>query len=342
MQDKKIKLDDFSRGIDTGLDTADEQRADALERLHVVRQTKATSLRREQARLALKYGAEHPRVQTLAARATHNQALLHDLVTETVRARTAIPSATDTGWVLHGFVRDADGNGLAKLTVALYDTAEPPHWLDALGYACTCERGYFKLVVGELGNNAGAAVHLHVLNDQGATLHRAHEVLTLDPGDVVYREIIIGDEQMYCPPPPPTPGAGAWTVRGHVNEQTGAALPGLTVSISDQAGKYAARLGKQKTGAAGEFEFKYKADDFADLIKAPVDLFLRVLDANQRPVYTHQPALHFAAGKIDDIPIVLGKTGNVTTGGNDDKQSLVGGSKGAARKRNPKDSLKAS
>ncbi len=410
MQDKKITLDDISRGIDKGLDTADGQRAATLARLQSVRQAKATGLRKEQARLTLKYGADHPRVQALAARAESNQGLMRDLAIETTRAQTEIPRVDEVTWILHGYVRDRGGNGLPKLTVALYDSGErTANYVRELGYACTNDKGYFKLAAHNLKDPA-APVFPHVLNGQGTTLHIAAAALTPQAGQLDYREIIIGDESGQCPPPPPaanvqwlvrghvadateaalagvtvslsdkeqtfaarlgktqtnpdgnfgltyraddfrdliaqqpdlflqvsggvlsqpyphptalrfTPGhtdtvritvkpksdeLKPWIVRGQVSDNAGAALPALTVRIADQANKYADRLGKTKTGAKGKFEFTYKAGDFADLIKQPVDLFLQVLDVHQRVLYTHSQALRFTAGKTETIPIVIG------------------------------------
>ena len=309
VQDKKITLDDISRGIDKGLNTADGNRAATLERLQTVRNAKAASLRKEQARLTLKYGADHPRVQALAGRAALNQGLISDLAFETTRAKTEIPVVDEVTWVLHGYVRDRGGNGLPKLTIALYDHSErTANWLKDLGYACTNDKGYFKLEAHNLKDHASAPVFLRVLNSGGATIYIDPHPLTPKGGQVDYRQIVIGGEAMDCqPPPPPTPSTAQWIVRGNVADGAGSPLPLLTVTIADKGGKFADRLGKTQTGIKGEFGFAYPADAFADLIKQPVDLFLQVLDSNLRPIYTHSQALHFEPGKIATIPIVIDK-----------------------------------
>jgi len=79
------------------------------------------------------------------------------------------------------------------------------------------------------------------------------------------------------------------------------------VSIADKAGKFADRLGTRKTSDKGEFEFVFPAAAFADLIKPPVDLFLSVLDANQRALFTSQ-ALHFEPGKTETVNVVIKST----------------------------------
>src|SRR5690242_14990702 len=120
-QQRTITVDDISRGVDAGVETIDGQRADALDRLNQIRSVKASSMQREQARLAAKYGDNHPRVQALTNRIAINEGLIANLTAESARARTVLPTVDENRWVLHGYVRDEDQKGLSGLTVALYD-----------------------------------------------------------------------------------------------------------------------------------------------------------------------------------------------------------------------------
>lgn len=200
-QDRKIKLDDISRGIDSGLNTSDQQRVAALERLQTMRKAKATSLNREQQRIAIKYGAEHPRSKALAARVELNRGFINDLVIEAIKAKVEIPIVDQATWVLHGFVRDRNRTGLPDLTVALFDGREHQGaWLRDLGYACSDKQGYFKLTLRDFGGR-DKPVFLRVLNSQGATLYYDSQPLTPKGGQVDYREIIIGGEARDCTPP---------------------------------------------------------------------------------------------------------------------------------------------
>ncbi len=221
-QDKKITVDDVSRGIDKGINTADQQRVAALERLQFVRKAKATSLQKEQARLTIKYGADHPRVQALATRVVLNQGLLGNLVAETTRAKTDIPSVDEHTWVLHGYVRDKRLTGIPNLIVALYD--DKGQWIQELGYGRTDKSGYFKMLhsrakagetnVGKEGEAPktapGEKVYIHITNSQGAHIYVDKQPLTPEPGRVDYREIIVGDDEaVFRPPesgPAPQPG----------------------------------------------------------------------------------------------------------------------------------------
>lgn len=201
VQERKITLDDISRDIDSGLNTTDQQRVAALERLQIVRKAKATGLKKEYARVSIKYGADHPRVQALAAKVELNQGLVNDLVIETIKAKIEIPVVDEATWVLHGFVRDRSRNGLPDLTIALYDgRGHEGNWLRDLGYACTDEKGYFRLTVRDFKSRETPA-YVGVLNSKSVSLYRDSQPLTPKGGEVDYREIIIGEEARSCAPP---------------------------------------------------------------------------------------------------------------------------------------------
>jgi len=305
-QDKKITLDDVSRGIDKGLITIDQQRVSGLERLQTVRNAKATSLGREQARLAAKYGADHPRVLALTAKVELNRGLVNDLVIETVKAKTEIPIADEGTWVLHGFVRDLNRIGLPKLTIALFDGREhEANWVRELGYACTNSLGYFKLTARKV--DVERRVFLRVLNNQGQTIYCDSDPLTARGGQVDYREIITSGEARECSPPPPPASVTAvqWTVLGHVIDATGLVLADLTVSLSDKDQAFAARLGKTQTDLGSNFTFVYSADAFKDLIAKNPDLFLTVSGGTLKQPFTHPTALHFGPGKTDKVTVTV-------------------------------------
>ena len=202
-QDRTITINEISRSIDKGLETADRHRAASLDRLQLVRKAKGGSLQREQARLIEKYGADHPRVQALAVRAVLNQGLISDLAVESVRARTEIPKVDENGWVLHGYVRDHDRNGVANLTVALYD--QNGNWVRDLGHGCTDSNGYFKIESKSEIIHRGISVNVHVLKDQ-ELVYTGKSVLTPAAGSVDYREIVVGEEPQVCMPPIVTSG----------------------------------------------------------------------------------------------------------------------------------------
>jgi protocatechuate 3,4-dioxygenase beta subunit len=306
-QEKTITVDDVSRGLDKGLNTADQERAATIERLQSVRSAKATSLQREQTRLTLKYGADHPRVQALAGRAALNQGLVSNLAAETARAKIEIPTADENTWVFHGYVRDQSGRGLPELTVAPYDKSDRSgNWVKDLGYVCTNDQGYFTLAVANLKDGTAATAFPRVLNSQGATLYCGSQPLTVQAGQVDYREIIISGDPVDCaPPPPPPPTTAEWIVRGQVIDATGAVLPGVTVSLADKDQVFAARLGKTQTDPAGKFNLAYRASDFTDLIAKKPDLFLQVSGGGLKQPYTHPTALHFEPGRTENLIVTI-------------------------------------
>jgi hypothetical protein len=211
--------EDFKDVLFRAATKADALRAGALNGLEVVTQARQAGLEREHARLSRKLGAEHPRARALAVRMEDGVARLRDIKLEIARAETVAPTAGKGEWVLHGYVRWKDLSPAPNLTVALVDAQG--RWVQALGFACTDSRGYFKLValVGRGKPAPGVApaampapplkLFLKVNDEQRRTLYADTEPLAPEPGRVEYREIILGEEARTCTPPedvtPPGP-----------------------------------------------------------------------------------------------------------------------------------------
>jgi hypothetical protein len=216
-----VSPDEAARVLEEGIAGLDPQRAEALDGLKKLRAVRGAGYLRERERLALKYGAEDPRVAALGDKARFNVGLSRDLDFEIDRAKTEAPVADEKSYVFHGFVRDRKGAGVPRLTVALYD--EKGNLLRAFGQACTDERGYFILRSSGTGTEpkerdtaviapgADAAAYqprqsarLYVLDANGATLHVEKEPVVPQPGEVDFRIIILDDKAAPCGPAPDT------------------------------------------------------------------------------------------------------------------------------------------
>jgi len=313
--DRELNAGEVSQQVGNSITAADQQRAMELERLKIISEAKAGSMEREAARLGAKLGLEHPRVQALTDAIEINRGFLRDLVIEVERARTDIPTVDEKSWVLHGYVRDQDLKGVAGLTVAVYD--EKGVWVERLGFACTKEKGYFRLTATDLAI-ADRPVFIRVLNN-GALLYADKSGLKPEMGKMDYREITLSGEAHVCTPPPGSsappvnppieppetpPVKPPWTVRGQVSDGGSVFFAGLKVTIADKAGKFAASLGARTTDEKGKYEFIFPSEPFGDLINPPVDLFLHVLDANENPLST-SPALHFEPGKTQIVNVTM-------------------------------------
>jgi hypothetical protein len=225
---KRIPFSTISQALEQGIAGADPARATGLQDLHRVRAAKTKGMEREQVRLGQKLGARDRRVLALDQRIELNRGFVRDLAIEIDHARTEAPVADKNTWIVHGFVRDKELNGVPNLTVAIYD--EKGTWIQALGFACTNERGYFKLSFSSAragaGNSSfttaastvsatitaatrGPEFFIHVLDKTGTHIGIDRRPLTPQLGNVDYREIILGNDT--CRPPEdaiaPTPGA---------------------------------------------------------------------------------------------------------------------------------------
>lgn len=216
-----IPEDTVAKTVEDQIASLDPQRAESFVGLQTVRTVRASGYAREQKRLALKYGSDSPRVMALAEKMRINQGMLRDLDFERARAGSETPTVDQNGYVFHGFVRNLQGQGLANLTVALYD--EKGNWLRELGFGCTDERGYFILrfqrqpkepvsgIEAAAGGRIGVGptqpnVKIYVLDAEQKTLHIEQEPLHPRLGQVDFRIIVLGAQTRPCTPPPPTPG----------------------------------------------------------------------------------------------------------------------------------------
>jgi hypothetical protein len=216
-----VSPDEAARVIEEQIAGLDPQRAEALDGLKKLRAVRGAGYLRERERLALKYGADDPRVAALGEQARFNAGLGRDLDFEIDRAKTEAPVADEKSYVLHGFVRDRKGAGVPRLTVALYD--EKGNLLRAFGQACTDERGYFILrsgatswepkerdaaVIATGGDAATRPARLtarvYLLDTNGATVHVENEPVQPQPGEVDFRVIILDEKAAPCGPAPDT------------------------------------------------------------------------------------------------------------------------------------------
>ena len=212
-----VSTETVAKTVDAQIASLDPQRAAAFTGLQTIRAARAAGYTREQARLALKHGADSPRVAALADKARFNTGLRRDLQFELARSQTEVPSVDKDGYVFHGFVRDLAGQAVPRLTLALYD--EQGNWIQALGYGCTDERGYFILRYQPGKNGADAvnrapasfqlnptggspaAAKIHVLDAKQTTLQIEKQPLYPQPGEVDFRLIILGADSAPCTPP---------------------------------------------------------------------------------------------------------------------------------------------
>ena len=202
-----VSPEEAARTLENQIAGLDPQRAEALEGLKKLRAVRGAGYVRERERLALKYGADDPRVAALGDKARFNAGLSRDLDFEIDRAKTEAPVADEKSYVLHGFVRDRKGAGVPRLTVALYD--DKGNLLRVFGQACTDERGYFILRAGGTSREpkereTAVIARLYVLDANGATVHVEKEPVQPQLGEVDFRIIILGEQAAPCGPAPET------------------------------------------------------------------------------------------------------------------------------------------
>ncbi len=217
-EDQRISFSEAAKRLNDGVEQIDPERHAGLVELQRVRAIKDEGMQREQARLARKLGADHPRVAALSRKREANADLQRDLAFAASQAQTPIVQPDPKAWTLHGYVRDAAFQGQHNLTVALYD--EKGQWIEELKQACTDTNGYFRLTVTSAepkpeatadttedklaraaAGKAPRGAYIHVTNNAGATLYADADSVSPRLGKVLYREIILDGDVEGCPPP---------------------------------------------------------------------------------------------------------------------------------------------
>lgn len=195
---KPIDADETIRGLTSGVVSSDAARAEGYGQLGTVRAAKQNQLARRESLLAVKYGADHPRVAEVKTQQTVNRMLIQQV--EVIRVQTANPppQVDAQGYVFHGYVRNRQRQPKPGLTVALFDEKG---WFKDLGYGCSDENGYFIL-------RYNGTQKMGTDGTPGAN----------DPGK--------GNDPGKTPPPAPPPASGGQT--------PGVTVPGRDKAADDQ------------------------------------------------------------------------------------------------------------
>jgi hypothetical protein len=317
---REFSFAEVTTQLDKGVEGADALRASRLDGLTAMRGVKENRLKREQARLAAKLGAAHPRVTEIEQQLALNAIMIRDLKLESARAHTEAPQVDENTWLLHGFVRNKELKGVPNLTVALFNPNGER--IDELGHGCTDANGYFRLT-SKNANNAGQA-QIRVLSKEGAVLFADKNPVQPQAGSIDYREIILSGEELSCvhpletagtstnaslenPPPPQTktPPRDFWVVRGRVTDRSGKGLSGVFVSIYDEDLFFDDRLGQAETDAQGNYSLTYRTQDFRDLIERKPDLYLKVIDSDGEVLHTYKGHIWYESGRVETIDVVI-------------------------------------
>ena len=207
------------------------------------------------------------------------------------------PAAGVQEWTVTGKVVDASGNAVPGVTVGLADKDEA--FTNRLGTAETDPAGSFTLQLraDEFKDVIAKNPDLFVQVTAAGLRQNISNPTALKFSAGKTDKLTVAVKAQTEPQKP-------WTVRGTVKDAAGAPALRVTVAVSDKDRKFADRLGSKVTNRSGEFEFTFQPESFADLIAAKVDLFVNVVDANQKPLFT-SGALRFESGKTDTVSIVL-------------------------------------
>ena len=220
-EDRKISDAELAEEIIQASPVADRARLVGLDYAALLSAAKTRSSYRETLRKAVKYGEASAQVKEEQNRLKTHQALQTEIQVNTQLAEIEVPEQAQECFVLHGRVVDRSRLGIPELTVALVNAAKRS-WR----YTCTDRRGYFRFELCLEAEKRGTPAEsqmavspehaqvrmeqefsLQVSNQDKAVLYRGTEVHKIEPGRVVFREIVLSEDGATKPcAPPPEPG----------------------------------------------------------------------------------------------------------------------------------------
>lgn len=142
-QGPNISIEQIEGTLKQTPERMDQERSQGLALLTSVKRAKLVQARRERARMEQRYGADHPRVCAADARMKREHGMLVNVRAERDRAGAPLLEKEPDSWVVHGYVRSQEGEGISKARVALFPDQDGHK--DALIETVTDRNGYYKL-----------------------------------------------------------------------------------------------------------------------------------------------------------------------------------------------------
>lgn len=280
--------------------------------------------KQEALRLQKKLGPEHPRVLKLNARLEQNRKLIRAFDIEKQKASVRIPKVEAEEALIHGRAVTPAKLGVESLSVFAED--KKGNVLSVLGEAKTDLNGFyaFKADAAAVAELEGQEIYITLRDAQGNLIQRESEAIQLSAGARVYRDVSVSFQARTAPASAaqpkqkkaatrkkkaskakPKPEVAPWIVRGSVVDAAGNAVPGVLVRLFDKDRLYDDLLGATQTGKKGQFEIKYRLQDFREGLEPGADLYLTVTDAEGNVLYSSKDAIRFDAGREEEYDIEL-------------------------------------
>ncbi len=312
--EKKSNSGTIPEDLQQAINNLGERRVQELMAFRLVHTLSHGMLQAESRRLARKFGKEHPRVQRLEEQLQKNIRLAQSLRGETDFASIRVPQVADEDVLIHGRILDEKQAGVAGLTVTLEDDAEKP--LEGTEAVQTDGRGYYALqIVAEIIEEKGETGHITVRSADGNLIHKEAEGISLASGGRHYAQVAVTRARVEKPsarppkkpkkPKKPAPVEEEWLVRGRVVDQNGRAVRGVMVIAHDEDLKYNDVLGAGLTNKNGEFAIRYNVREFREGKETGPDLYVNVMDAEGKMLYSSQDEVRKDASADEEYKIVL-------------------------------------
>ena len=313
-QDKIIKK------INDSLNSLDEQRKIELLKAIKLLESKNSALEAERNRLLRKYGNNHPQVKIADERIACNIKLLNDLDFKIKLSSIKVGPININSWCVHGRILDDNMEGIKGLIVSLNDGNN--EIIKDINETCTDNLGYFSITYTPKKQahkiSEDKSVYIVVTDSSKKVLHHENKPLYIRIGQIDYLEIVITNKDNNMPhskineeekKPRDNENSSIsselWIVNGKVVDIQGKGIPGLIIILYDKDLIFDDKLGTTKTDDKGNFKFIYRTEDFRDLVEKNPDLYIKILDRNEKVLYSSKKNVRYEAGHEENIVIKI-------------------------------------
>lgn len=298
MKNEKMNIEAQADALKSGVNDLQKLREKQYRQAVHLHEQHSSLRKREQERLAKKYGKSDARVQAAKQQNKQYAQYGESLVKQERRTSQAMQTAPKGGFVLQGMVISESRKPQSNLNLGLSD--KEGQWIRSIGAACTDEHGFYRFSIDAKLVKAyqDQKFILNVINEKKEVIYRDKQPVTLVPDKSEARNIILPDKVCQLPEDKvivkssqleiktrsdikEDPG---FRISGAVTDAQGVKMAGITVKAELISGKSSTGIGQAAlTDKAGQYLITYTSKEIADLpLSRTMTIKLSCFDAKGR------------------------------------------------------------
>lgn len=288
-ENNQMNIEQQASALKSGVDDLQGLREKQYRQAIHLHEMHSANRKREQERLAKKYGKSDERVISAKRQSKQYAQYGQSLAMQERRTSQAMQTAPKGGFALQGMVVSESKKPQTNLSLGLSNVEG--QWLRDIGAACTDENGFYRFSIDAkmVAQYKDQKLVLAVFNENKEVIYRDRLPVRMVPDKTETRNIVLPDKVCQLPQDQPIepikelepktaveiktvtevkevkedPG---FSLGGTVTNANGAKAPGVTVKAELVSGKSSVAIGEPAvTGRTGTYKISYTSKDFADL-----------------------------------------------------------------------------